>query len=394
MPDASAPPIHARVIRTARTATCIREIPGRNDGEPVLLIHGNLSSSVYYSPLMQHLPRRFRPIAVDLRGFGGSDPEPVDATRGMRDFSDDILAVLDFLDVERAHVVGWSMGGAVAMRMAIEAPQRVISMTLIAPVSPFGFGGTIDVAGRLLAPDGAGSGAGTVSRKFVAALADGDRSAGNPAGARAQLRHFFLSAGSGGLGGSSGSGGLGGSVPEALGGSSGSGESTRGGSGEAAPDAIDEEEFVTGMLSTAIGPDNYPGDRVDSEHWPGVAPGTRGVMNALAPTHLDVSGVVSIDPKPPVLWLRGENDIVISDSSAMDMVQRGRSGAIDGYPGEAVAPPQPMLAQTRAVLESYAAAGGLVRDAVIPGVGHAPHVQDVTRVLECMVPHLDRALRP
>jgi pimeloyl-ACP methyl ester carboxylesterase len=345
------PDIDTAQIPTGRLGTCVRWIGERETCDPVVFLHGNVASSPFFFPLMQNLPRRFLPISVDLRGFGGTDPEPVDATRGLRDFSDDVLAALEALEIDRAHVIGWSLGGGVAMRVAIDAPERVKSMTLIAPISPYGFCGTVSPDGALLAPDGAGSGAGTVSRRFVAALADGDTGDG-PSSPRTLLRRFYVG-------------------PDW--------------------DGDGEETYLAAMLSTAVGDDHYPGDRATSTNWPGTAPGTTGVMNAMAPTNMNLAALADIEPQPPILWLRGERDVVISDSSAMDIVQRGRTGAIPDYPGAEVAPPQPMLAQTHAVLDAYAAAGGRYREVVIPGVGHSPHIEDPPRVLESLVPHLDGA---
>lgn len=358
------PVITAAQLRTGRTATFLRQIPARADADPVVLIHGNLSSSVFFEPLMRMLPQRFRPLAVDLRGFGGSDPEPVDATRGVRDLSDDVLAVLDALGVERAHLVGWSLGGSVALQAALDAPRRVTSMTLIAPISPHGFGGTVDERGSLLAPDAAASGAGLVSPAVVRALADHDTSVENRAGARALLRRFYLGAGSEGAD-------VGGWSIEGMA----------------------EEDLVAGMLQVAVGPEHYPGDRATSENWPGWAPGSSGVMNAISPKYLDVSAFAIIDPKPPVLWIRGSADSVISDDSGMDFVARARAASLDGYPGEDAAPPQPMLAQTRAVLDAFGASGGHVREVVIAGAAHAPHLTALPQLMESLVPHLDGATR-
>lgn len=344
--------IDTAIVPTARLATCVRWVPGRERSEPVVLIHGTIASSVFLFPLLKSLPRRYRPIAIDLRGFGGSDPEPVDATRGVRDFSDDALAALDALRIERAHLVGWSLGGSVAMQAAVDAPERVASLTVIAPISPYGFGGTVDAAGSLLGPDGVGSGAGLVGRRFLRALANGDTSSENRSGPRALLRSAYVSSGW---------------------------------------DGADEEELLAAMVSTAVGPDNYPGDVVESATWPYFAPGSRGVMNAIAPTNLNLATLVEADPKPPVLWIRGDKDVVISDASMMDAVVRGLAGSIPDYPGTSVGPPQPMLAQTRAVFGDYVRAGGQCREVVIDGAGHAPHLERLPQVLESLVPHLDGA---
>jgi hypothetical protein len=116
-------------------------------------------------------------------------------------------------------------------------------------------------------------------------------------------------------------------------------------------------------------------------------------MNAISPQYLDLSGLAGMDPKPPVLWIRGSADTVIADDSAMDFVARARAAATDGYPGEQTAPPQPMLAQTRTVLEAFARAGGSVREVVIDGSAHAPHLTALPLLLEALIPHLDGATR-
>jgi hypothetical protein len=69
-----------------------------------------------------------------------------------------------------------------------------------------------------------------------------------------------------------------------------------------------EEVYLDAVLETVVADDNYPGDLATSANWPGVAPGTRGVNNALSPKYCDLSGFAAIDPKPPVLWIRGADD--------------------------------------------------------------------------------------
>lgn len=69
-------------------------VSGPEDGEAVLFVHGNVSSSTFWEDTMAALPAKYRAIAPDLRGYGSSDRLPVDATRGLRDFSDDVHAVV------------------------------------------------------------------------------------------------------------------------------------------------------------------------------------------------------------------------------------------------------------------------------------------------------------
>ena len=99
-------------------------------------------------------------LAVDLRGYGETDPLPIDATRGVRDWADDLAALVDALGLDPVHLVGWSMGAGVVLQYLLDAPERVASVALVAPVSPYGFGGTAGPDGARVHPDGTGSGGG------------------------------------------------------------------------------------------------------------------------------------------------------------------------------------------------------------------------------------------
>jgi pimeloyl-ACP methyl ester carboxylesterase len=104
---------------------------GPEDGQPVLLVHGNCSSAAFWQPLLRALPDDHRIIAPDLRGYGGTETAPVHARRGLRDFADDVLAVLDVVSPGvRPVVVGHSMGGGVAMQLTIERPGQVAALVL------------------------------------------------------------------------------------------------------------------------------------------------------------------------------------------------------------------------------------------------------------------------
>lgn len=322
--------ITATRVTTSRLTAQVLSVDGRR-GDPVVFVHGNVSSSLFWQRQMLDLPGGYRPLAVDLRGFGGSDPLPVDATRGLSDFADDVVS----LELGPAHYVGWSMGGGVLMRVLRDHPSLVRTLTLVNPVSPYGFGGTTDVAGTLITPDGSGAGAGGASPDFVRSLADGDRSAA-PGSPRTIMRTFYVH-------------------PSAT--------------------VRDEDELVESMLTTRTGEGNYPGDTVASPAWPGTVPGRRGVLNAMAPNHFRIDDLHVIDQKPPIVWLRGADDQIVSDTSMFDLAYLGQLGAIPGWPGERTHPPQPMVSQTRAVLDRYAAAGGSYEEVVFPETGHSPHLE-------------------
>src|SRR6478735_1984864 len=72
---------------------------GPDDGVPLLLVHGNLVSGGWWRYVADALPDDVRVIAPDLRGFGRTEPKPVDATRGLADMSDDLRSLLEALDL-------------------------------------------------------------------------------------------------------------------------------------------------------------------------------------------------------------------------------------------------------------------------------------------------------
>ncbi|WP_199434494.1 alpha/beta fold hydrolase [Qaidamihabitans albus] len=327
--------ITARSVATHRLTVNVLEAEGRS-GTPVVFVHGNVSSSLFWQQAMLDLRAGYRPLAVDLRGFGGTDPEPVDATRGVRDYSDDLAAVLTVLGLEPAHLVGWSLGGGVVLQLLRDRTELVRTVTLVNPVSPYGFGGTRGVEGELTDEAGAGSGAGTANPDFVRLLSAGERSADSPLSPRQVLLSFYVR-------------------PPCQ------------------PELTDT--FVESMLSTRIGEEHYPGNLVQTDAWPGVAPGDSGVLNAIAPSHFRLDDLHRITPKPPILWIRGAEDQIVSDTSMFDLAYLGSIGAVPGWPGEATHPPQPMVAQTRAVLDRYVAAGGRCHEVVVAGAGHSPHIE-------------------
>src|SRR5258705_12532869 len=99
-------------------------VSGPIDGPPVLLIHGNCSSAAYWEPLARTLPSHWRVVAPDLRGYGETDPAAVDATRGLRDFADDVAALLAsgelFPTGTRPVGAGHSMGGGIAVQLTVD----------------------------------------------------------------------------------------------------------------------------------------------------------------------------------------------------------------------------------------------------------------------------------
>ncbi len=128
---------------------------------------------------------------------------------------------------------------------------------------------------------------------------------------------------------------------------------------------------------------------VASPNWPGLVPGVQGVNNALSPRYLNQSALAEIDPKPPVLWIRGADDQIVSDTSLFDFGFLGQIGAVPGWPGTEVYPPQPMVSQMRAVLDRYRASGSYLEE-VLADCCHSPHVEHPERFRALLATFLQR----
>ena len=97
-------------------------------GTPVIFVHEFAGDRRSWEPQMRHFARRYRAIAYDARGYPPSDV-PEDPKRySQARASDDIAAVLDHLQIARAHVVGLSMGGFATLHFGFRHPQRALSL--------------------------------------------------------------------------------------------------------------------------------------------------------------------------------------------------------------------------------------------------------------------------
>ena len=329
------PGITSQMIPTARLQTHVL-FSGDASGEPVVFVHGNASSAIFWEESMLALPDRYYAIAPDLRGYGDTEDLLVDATRGARDWSEDLKALSDALGNRPAHLIGWSLGAGPVLQFARDYPDLVSSIILVAPVSPYGFGGTKGEEGVPCYDDFAGSGGGSVNPEFVRRMQMGDRTAEDPNCPRNVINAFYY---------------------------------------KPPFQAVREEAFLDSLLLEKTGPDKYPGDFTPSANWPNVAPGVWGPINATSPKYFNLSGIVDMPRKPAILWLRGDSDQIVADGSMFDFGTLGKFGWVPGWPGEEVFPPQPMVSQTRAVLERYQANGGTFREVVIADAGHSPHIE-------------------
>jgi pimeloyl-ACP methyl ester carboxylesterase len=312
---------------------------GNPEKQPLVLIHGNVSSNLFWTEALETLSKDFWVLAPDLRGYGETEALPIDGSRGVRDWSDDLQSFFQGLKISQpSHIVGWSLGGGVAMQYAIDHAENLKSITLISPISPFGFGGTKDEKGTPCYENFAGSGGGTANPEFADLLKQQNRSEESANSPRNVMNQFYFK-------------------PPFR-----------------APKDL-EELFVTSMLITRIGEGFYPGGFETCTEWPGVSPKEDGINNAMSPKFLDVSAFKNIPNKIPVLWIRGEADLIVSDQSFLDFGNLGKLGYVEGWPGEEIFPPQPMVSQTRYVLDQYAANGGRYEEFIVENAGHSAHLE-------------------
>ena len=97
-------------------------------GIPVAFLHGVGSDKSVWAPQLAHFGRSRRAVAFDYPGYGDSDPAPEETTRD--DYAKAILAAMDSLDIERAHVCGLSLGGVIAIALHSLAADRCASLIL------------------------------------------------------------------------------------------------------------------------------------------------------------------------------------------------------------------------------------------------------------------------
>ena len=327
--------VTCKTIPTARIKTHVL-FSGPENGVPLIFIHGNFSAATYFEETMLAMPDTYRCIAPDLRGYGDTEDLPIDATRGARDWSDDLKALSDVLGDRPGHLVSWSNGTAAAIQFQLDYPELVLSQTFIDPISPYGFGGTKGLDGEPCYDDFAGSGGGVVNPDFINRIQSGDRSDEDPNSPRNVINTFLCK-------------------PPFR--------------------AEREEEFLTASMLERIGEDRYPGDMTPSANWPMVSPGTWGPINATSPKYFDGSAIADAKVKSPILWIRGEEDQIVSDASFFDLGTLGQMGLVPGWPGEDVFPPQPMVSQMRTVLDKYQANGGYYQEVVIADSGHSPLIE-------------------
>lgn len=313
-------------IKTSRLRTaCFRA--GEGNQKKLLVLHGNISSSIFFMPLVPYLEEDYDILVPDLRCFGNTEVLPIDATRGYRDWSDDVYSLCEAVGWKKFTLLGWSMGGDIAMQFVIDHGEMVDKLVLVAPGSPYGFGGTKDEKGTPYTPAGLGSGGGCANPVLVMSGQMWDKTF------FWDLLHKYLF-----------------KPPFRL-------------------SREWEERFTDAASRMRIGSDYYPGDYSLTWKWPYVVSGDHGVLNTMSPVHGNLTPFLDVDPKPEVLWIRGDADQIVSDGSMMELGYLGKIGMVPGWPGEKLYPPQPMIRQTRYFLDQYQERGGRYCELMIPG-GH------------------------
>jgi pimeloyl-ACP methyl ester carboxylesterase len=132
-PAIPASPLERRDTVVGNVRWRSREVPGT--GIPILYVHGHLASSATWEDVLVAASAGHPAIAVDVPGFGASDrPWPYDYSVAGEARS--LLAFLDARGIERAILVGNSLGGAAALLLAADQPHRVAALVLVAPATP------------------------------------------------------------------------------------------------------------------------------------------------------------------------------------------------------------------------------------------------------------------
>lgn len=107
-------------------------IQGNDKGEPVLLIHGGMFADMFVPLMSQHvLSDKFRLITYHRRGYAGSNHNEYDVS--IKQQADDSKEILRNLNIDRAHIVGYSNSGLIALQFAHDVPEMIQSLSLLEP---------------------------------------------------------------------------------------------------------------------------------------------------------------------------------------------------------------------------------------------------------------------
>ncbi|MBM4359722.1 MAG: alpha/beta fold hydrolase [Deltaproteobacteria bacterium] len=105
------------------------ELRGNEEGPTLVMLRGLARNALHWGPVLERLERRFYLLLLDNRGFGRSDSSRYPYL--VPHLADDVIAVMDAANVSRAHVLGSSLGGMIAMRFAIDHGGRLDRLVLV-----------------------------------------------------------------------------------------------------------------------------------------------------------------------------------------------------------------------------------------------------------------------
>ncbi len=120
--------MNSRHSNTASSAVDLN-VHIQGQGFPILCLHGHPGSGSSLCVFTNHLSKRFQTLAPDLRGYGKSR---FNGDFDMRDHLIDLEALLDRLRIKKCLILGWSLGGILAMELALQLPERVTGLILVA----------------------------------------------------------------------------------------------------------------------------------------------------------------------------------------------------------------------------------------------------------------------
>jgi pimeloyl-ACP methyl ester carboxylesterase len=123
----ASPETKSAELRTGVTLRYVEQ--GSGSGEPVIFLHGYTDSRHSFDLLQPILPRDLHAYLLDQRGHG--DSERPECCYAQQDFAKDVVAFMDALGIQRATIVGHSMGSFIAQQVALESPERVRALVLI-----------------------------------------------------------------------------------------------------------------------------------------------------------------------------------------------------------------------------------------------------------------------
>lgn len=128
-----------------------RDYPGASDKPPLLCLHGLTRNARDWAEFAERYSPGHRVLALDFRGRGGSDYDPLPARYNQLTYAADVIELLDQLGIAQAIFVGTSLGGLVTMAIAVTAPQRIAATILndVGPdVDPEGVGRILTYVGK------------------------------------------------------------------------------------------------------------------------------------------------------------------------------------------------------------------------------------------------------